>query len=144
MLWRARGAVVSSANRPVGVPSCLAPPRPTALPWVVPPRPFHDIFVFWIRQVLHWLCMYLCRRIPPGRLHTVCWRSTWKVVLWPDCAVVPRSRPGAPAPLVPSLPRPRPALLRPTLQCSTLSPRSWDVRVLDSTNWVCHPQLIWK
>ena len=31
MLWRARGPVASWANRPVGVPSCPAPPRRPAV-----------------------------------------------------------------------------------------------------------------
>ena len=39
MPWRARGSVVSWANRPVGVPSYPAPPRPAAPPCAAPPRP---------------------------------------------------------------------------------------------------------
>ena len=44
MLWRAKRAVVSWANRPVGVPSCPAPPRPAALPCAVQPRPARGIY----------------------------------------------------------------------------------------------------
>ena len=48
----ARGAVVSWANRSVGVPSCPAPPRPAAPPCAAPTRPARGMSGFWIRQVL--------------------------------------------------------------------------------------------
>ena len=39
MPWGGSGTVVSWENRPVGVPSCPAPPRPTAPPCAAPSRP---------------------------------------------------------------------------------------------------------
>ena len=48
---RARGSVVSWANRSVGVPSCPAQPRPAALPCAAPTRPARGMSGFWIRQV---------------------------------------------------------------------------------------------
>ena len=48
----ARGTVVSCAKRPVGVPSCPAPPRPAAAPpCAAPPRPAYGVSGFWVRQV---------------------------------------------------------------------------------------------
>ena len=38
MSWTARGSAVSWANRPVGVPSCPAPPCPAATPCAALPR----------------------------------------------------------------------------------------------------------
>ena len=39
--WKVRGSVVSWANRPVGVPSCPAPPRRPAVRRPVPTRPWY-------------------------------------------------------------------------------------------------------
>ena len=52
MVWRARGTVVSWANRTVGVPFCPAPLCPAALPCAAPPRPARSMFGFWTRQVI--------------------------------------------------------------------------------------------
>ena len=52
MPWRAKGPVVSWANRLVGVPSCSASPCPAASPCAAPPRPARSMSGFWIRQVL--------------------------------------------------------------------------------------------
>ena len=49
--WGARAAAVSSANRPVGVPSCPLPPRPAAPPWAAPNRSARGMSGFWIRQM---------------------------------------------------------------------------------------------
>ena len=51
MLWRAKWSAVFWANRSVGVPSCLAPLRPTTPPCVASSRPAHDMLGFWISQV---------------------------------------------------------------------------------------------
>ena len=47
----ARGSVVSWANRPVGDPSCSAPPCPAALLCAALPRPARGMSGFWIRQM---------------------------------------------------------------------------------------------
>ena len=47
----ARGTVVSWANRPVGIPSYPAPPRPAAPPYAAPLRPARGMSGFWIRHV---------------------------------------------------------------------------------------------
>ena len=39
------------ASRPVGVPSCPAPPRPATPPCAALPRPARGMYGFWIRQV---------------------------------------------------------------------------------------------
>ena len=51
MPWQASGTFASLANRPVGFPSCLAPPRPTAPPCATPLRPAHGISGLCTRQV---------------------------------------------------------------------------------------------
>ena len=48
---RARGTVVSWANRTDGVPSCPAPRRPAAPPCAAPPRPACGMSELWIRKV---------------------------------------------------------------------------------------------
>ena len=58
MPWRARRSVISWANRPVGVPSCPAPPRPAAPPCAAPPRPARGMFELWI--VKYWSPIHDC------------------------------------------------------------------------------------
>ena len=50
MPWRAKGTVVSLANRPVDVPSCPAPSRPATPPRAASPRPARGMSGFWIRH----------------------------------------------------------------------------------------------
>ena len=57
MPWKARGTVVSWANRPLGVPSCPAPPCPAALPCAALPRPARGMSGFWIRPA-SFSCIY--------------------------------------------------------------------------------------
>ena len=57
MPWRVRGTVVSWANRFVGVPSCLVPPRPAVPPCAAPSRRARGMSGFWIRQFLDVPCM---------------------------------------------------------------------------------------
>ena len=61
MPLRARGSVVSWANRPVDVPSCPAPSRIAAPPCAAPPRPACGMSGFWIRQVIFFPCMWAFR-----------------------------------------------------------------------------------
>ena len=49
--WGATGAVVSWANRPVGVQSWSSPPHPAAPPSAALPRPAHGMSGFWTGQV---------------------------------------------------------------------------------------------
>ena len=59
----AKGAVVSPANRPAGVPPWLAPPHPAALPCAAPPQPARGVSRFWIRQnKMHIICPSCSRR----------------------------------------------------------------------------------
>ena len=50
--WGARGWVVSWPDRPNGVPSFPAPPRPAPPPCAAPTRPARGVSGFWIRQVI--------------------------------------------------------------------------------------------
>ena len=55
MLWGARGTVVHWANRPVGVRSCLVPPRPAAPLRAAPNRSARSMFGFWIRKFMQYM-----------------------------------------------------------------------------------------
>ena len=72
MPWRARGSVVSWANRPVGVPSCPAPPCPAprrAPPCSDPPRVCPGFGFDRITNVLCFFCrfwfFFRCLFCPP-------------------------------------------------------------------------------
>ena len=59
MFCRARGTVVSCANKPVGVPSCRA--RSPSHPAVRrPTRPARGVSGFWIRQVILMILRAIC------------------------------------------------------------------------------------
>ena len=62
MSWRAGWTVVSWANRSVGVPKCLALPRPATPPHSAPHRPARVMFGFWTRQVIGSLLIARHRR----------------------------------------------------------------------------------
>ena len=49
--WRARGRLPPGPDRPNGVPSFPAPPRPAAPPCAAPTRPARGVSGFWLRQV---------------------------------------------------------------------------------------------
>ena len=51
IVWGLGRSVVSLASRPVGVPSCLFPPRPAVPPCAAPSRPARGMSGFWIRQL---------------------------------------------------------------------------------------------
>ena len=50
--WRARGTLVSWANRPVGPDLARPAPPRSALPSAAPPRPASGMSGFWIRQIV--------------------------------------------------------------------------------------------
>ena len=78
MPWRARGTLVFSANRPIGIQSCPAPPGSAAPPCVAPPRPARGMSWFWIRQVAIRLCVIPKRR--SRQLFSMRWRARGTVI----------------------------------------------------------------
>ena len=77
MPWRARGLVVSWANRPVGVPSCRASCSPATPLRAAPLRPARGMSGFWTRQVTKYmrLCMI---NMPWSSLHLLPRSRHWR------------------------------------------------------------------
>ena len=70
MAWRARGSVVSWADRPLGVPSCAAPPRTAC-----------GMSGFWIRQAIFEFHRGRCRS--GGQIRIWTWGKNAIYCLWP-------------------------------------------------------------